>query len=167
MPSIRENEDIKKLPEAVQKKLFDFIEKEIPNTKFFKRDGKPKKEWKIFYGKDWNAARDSARASALASARASARDSARASAWDSALASAWASARASARASAWASARASAWDSSLLASFIVVSDLDFKDKEKHLAHVKARWEVWQKGYGLFCDMDGVLYVYCKGTKPKE
>jgi hypothetical protein len=24
---------------------------------------------------------------------------------------------------------------------------------------KKRWEVWQRGYGCFCDVDGVLYCY--------
>ena len=110
------------MPKAIQKKLSEFIYKEIPKTKFFKPDGKPKKEWKMFYGDTW--------------------DSARASAW------------------------VSAWDFSLEARLMVVSDLKYKDKAKHEAHVKARLEVWQKGYGLLCDVDGVLYVYCKGKPPK-
>ena len=48
----------------------------------------------------------------------------------------------------------------------MTGDLKFKDKAKHLKHTKARWEVWQKGYGLLCDVDGVLYVYCSG-KPHQ
>ena len=32
---------------------------------------------------------------------------------------------------------------------------------KHLAHLNARMEVWRKGYGLFGDVKGVLYVYEK------
>ena len=47
---------------------------------------------------------------------------------------------------------------------MVVDDLDFEDKAKHQAHVDARIEVWQKGYGLLCYVDGVLYVYA--VKPK-
>jgi hypothetical protein len=39
----------------------------------------------------------------------------------------------------------------------IVSDLPVD--QKHRDHVKARMEVWQKGYCLFCDVDGVLYVY--------
>jgi hypothetical protein len=30
---------------------------------------------------------------------------------------------------------------------------------KHIAHVNARMEVWRKGYGLYCDVNGVLYCY--------
>ena len=100
-----------KLPESVQTKLFAFMDS-IPKTPFFKPDGKPKKEWTIFYDDTW----------------------------------------------------ASAWDFALAADFIIVSDLDFKDKAKHQAHVDARIEVWRKGYGLLCDVDGVLYVYA--VKPK-
>jgi hypothetical protein len=36
-------------------------------------------------------------------------------------------------------------------------DLDIP--AKHRKHVRDRWRVWQKGYGLACDVDGVLYVY--------
>ena len=32
-------------------------------------------------------------------------------------------------------------------------------EEKVCTHVRARWEVWQKGYELDCDVDGVLYVF--------
>jgi hypothetical protein len=53
----------------------------------------------------------------------------------------------------------------LISDYIITSDLKVKDREKHLAHTKARWEVWQKGYGLLCDVDGVLYVYAV-EKPK-
>ena len=180
MPDLRNDENIKKLPQAVQTKLFNFIAS-IPKTRFYKPDGKPKKEWKIFYGDTWDSARNSALDSARDSARNSAWYSARDSAWDSA----WYSARNSALDSAWYSARDSAWDSALdsarnsaldsardsardsalLASFIIVDDLKFKDKKKHYDHAKARWEVWQKGYGLLCDVDGVLYVYA--VKPKK
>ena len=65
----------------------------------------------------------------------------------------------------WDSAREIAWeiarDFSLQARMIVVSDLDYPGKEKHEAHVLSRIEVWQKGYGLLCDVNGVLYVYVK------
>ena len=168
--------EIKALPKPVQKRLRTFMNS-IPKTKWYQPDGKPKPEWRVFYGDTWAFARASAWDSAWASAMASARVSARDSAWDSARASArasawdstWASARDSARDSARASARASAWDStwdstrdfSLMACLVIVSDLDYPDKEKHEKHVKSRIEVWKKGYGLFCDVDGVLYVYAK------
>jgi hypothetical protein len=31
--------------------------------------------------------------------------------------------------------------------------------QKHIDHAAARMDVWRKGYGLYCDVDGVLYVY--------
>ena len=121
--------EIRALPKAVQRKLDSFIFKEIPKVPFFKPDGKPKKEWKMFYGDTWDAARGAARGAA------------------------------------WGAARDAARGAALISDYLITSDLDFKDKAKHLAHAKARWEVWQKGYGLLCDVDGVLYVYCKG-KPQ-
>jgi hypothetical protein len=34
------------------------------------------------------------------------------------------------------------------------TDLD----PKHIAHAEARWRVWTKGYGLYCDANGKLFV---------
>ena len=125
------------VPAAQQQALKDFIGKEIPSVPFFKPDGKPKKEWRIFYGESWDAAMDAARDAARDAASGAARDA----------------------------ASDAAWDAALFSEYIITADLKFKDKEKHLKHVKARWEVWQKGYGLICDVDGVLYVYA--VKPKD
>jgi len=38
--------------------------------------------------------------------------------------------------------------------------------KKHINHAKARMEVWKKGYGLYCGVNGKLYVYCKGKPSK-
>jgi hypothetical protein len=113
--------EIKALPKAIRQKLDNFIFKEIPQIKFFKPDGKPEKEWKVFYGSTWDAA------------------------WNAAL----------------DAVRDAARDAALFAKYIILDDVEFDEKEKYLAYVKARWEVWQKGYGLLCDVDGVLYVYAK------
>ena len=43
--------------------------------------------------------------------------------------------------------------------FLVCQHLPIKDKKKHFAHAKARMRVWQKGYALLYDVNGVLYVY--------
>ena len=119
----------------------------IPKVKWLDNHAKPRKAWRLFETRD----------SAWASAWYSARDSA----WYSARDSAWDSARDSARDSAWASARDSAWysarDSALMASMEIVSDLHID--AKHRKHARDRWEVWTRGYGLLCDVDGVLYVY--------
>ena len=171
MTNLRENEDVKKLPEEIQSKLFNFIEKEIPKVHYFKPDGKPKKEWRIFYGKTWDAARDAAWSAAWNAARDAAWDAAWGATRDAARGAtrnaARSAARDAARAAAWGAAMDAAWGAALISDYIITSDLDFKDKEKHLAHAKARWEVWQKGYGLLCDVDGVLYVYVIGTPENE
>ena len=130
------------MPEKLQQEFNDFIENKIPNVKFLKPDGKPRKEWKIFYGKTWDTARSAALNAAQSTAEGAAKHAALVAAEDA------------------------AWDAALYSEFIVVSDLEFKDKEKHQKHVEARWEVWRKGYGLLCDVDGVLYVYAGRPKMK-
>ncbi len=185
------------IPKMQQKEFEDFVEKEIPNVSFFKPDGKLKKEWKMFYGKTWNAARGAAsnaiqnveegaaRHAALVAAQEAADDAgwriawvtAWVATWDAALGAAWDAVEYAtqniipgreedmARAAAWSTVQNllsdAAWDAAIYSDFIIVSGLEFKDKEKHKKHVEARWEVWKKGYGLLCDVDGVLYVYCK------
>jgi hypothetical protein len=39
----------------------------------------------------------------------------------------------------------------------ICADLPLADA--HRQHADARWRVWQAGYGLACDVQGVLYVY--------
>ena len=184
----------------------------IASVQWFKPDGKPDPEWKLFTGDTWDTAGAAAWDAARATARAAAWDAARAAAWDAARAAArdaawdaawaaaraaawaaardaawdaawaaardaawdaaWAAARAAARDAAWAAAwdaaRAAAWDAAgaaavaadLLARIEFVRDLSIDPK--HIEHAEARWRVWQKGYALLCDVDGVLYVYAKG-----
>ena len=121
----------------------------LKDIAWLKPDGRPKKEWKVFPTRDaaWAAAWDAARDAAWAAAWAAARDAARDAAGDAAGAAAWDAAGDAARAAA------------LYARGIIVSDL--KIESKHRTHIKARMEVWQKGYGLLCDVNGVLYVYEK------
>jgi hypothetical protein len=54
---------------------------------------------------------------------------------------------------------AAAGDAALKARIMVCDGLPLD--EQHRIHVNARWEVWQKGYCLLCDVAGVLYVYAK------
>jgi hypothetical protein len=35
---------------------------------------------------------------------------------------------------------------------------------KHIEHAKERMDVWRRGFGLFCDVNGKLYVYAVGKK---
>ena len=60
-----------------------------------------------------------------------------------------------------AAVRAAAGDAAraaeLMAAIAVCDGLNVD--QKHVDHIKARWRVWQKGYALLCDVNGVLYVY--------
>lgn len=57
----------------------------------------------------------------------------------------------------WHSTENAGRDADLMAR-ILTSDLRNK---KHIKHIKDRWQVWKMGYGLLCDMSGVLYTYKK------
>ena len=122
--------------------------KTLKEISWLKPDGKPKKEWKLF----------PTRAAALAAAGAAARDAAGAAARDAAGAAAWAADRAAARDAAGAAARDAARDAQVYG-YATVAEWNFKSK--HKIHIKKRMEVWQKGYGLLCDVNGVLYCYEK------
>jgi hypothetical protein len=108
----------------------------------------------------WDAARAAARAAAGDAARdvagdvagAAVRDAAGAAVWDAARAAVWDAAWAAA----WAAVRDAAGDAALTTRCLIASDLI---DPKHLDHATARMNVWKKGYGLFCDVGGVLYVY--------
>ena len=51
------------------------------------------------------------------------------------------------------------FDVGLTAGLILVKDLDFEGKERYIKHAAERMEVWERGYGLSCDVNGKLYVY--------
>jgi hypothetical protein len=141
----------------------------LKNIAWLKPDGKPKKEWKLFETRDaagdaawdaaWAAARDAARDAAGAAARDAAGDAAWAAAWAAARDAAWAAAWAAARDAAWDAAWAASRDAALYARGLIIADL--KLAKEHRTHIKKRMEVWQKGYGLLCDVAGILYVYEK------
>jgi hypothetical protein len=157
---------------------------------FFKPDGRPLPEWKLFTAPTWAAAWGAARGAAGAAARAAAWntawDAARNAAWGAARgaagAAAWNAARDAARDAAWNAARAAAraaawntiWDAAWNAAWgaalyneveFVCADLNID--QKHRDHATRRWEVWRKGYVVLCDMDGVLYVYAAETATPE
>ena len=74
--------------------------------------------------------------------------------WDAARDAAGDAAWVAARAAAWDAAGAAAWDAALMTR-VIVGELS----GPHAEHAKARWEVWQKGYALLCDVNGELCVY--------
>jgi hypothetical protein len=171
------------LPKERQDEFYNFL-LDIKDTKFFKPDGKPNPEWKVFYGSTiaeaWEAALDAARAEAWDAAKNTALVTVRDAAWTSAFGAARDAALDAARSRAWSVAwdavRDIVWttasdaarvaagdavlDAALMAQLIVVKDLDFEDKESHLRRAAERMEVWKKGYGVAADVNGILYVYC-------
>ncbi len=112
---------------------------------------------------------DAARAAASTAARDAARAAARDAAWDAAAsAAARVSANAAASAAAWAAASAAAsaaaWAADSAAALyarIIFLCAGLEIDKKHVDYIKKRWEVWEAGYGVLCDIDGVLYCYEK------
>ena len=117
--------------------------REIP---FFKRCGSLPDGVKLFKTRvaAWDAARASARASAWDAA------------WDAARDAAWAAASDAASDAAWYAA----WDAELYA-MITFLCAGLEINAKHVDYIKKRWAVWEAGYGVLCDVDGVLYCYEK------
>lgn len=137
-----------------------FVES-IQDVPWFQRVSPPDAAWRVFPTKAaaWGAAWDTATldaaldtaldAAGYSSARAAERAAVR-------NASAMAAARAAGYA-AWAAGYA-VGDAGLLARCLIAEDMI---DPKHLDHAMARWRVWESGYGLLCDVGGVLYVYEK------
>ena len=158
-----------------KEKYWKYVEEfvtELKTAKYWlKNDGKPLPEWKLFETR--SAARDAAGDAAGDAARDAARDAAWDAAWDAAgdaagdaaRDAAWNAAGDAARDAAWNTAWSATWDAAkdavgdaaVFARMLVCLDLNIEFK--HLAHLNARMEVWRKGYGLYCEVDGVLYVY--------
>ena len=92
----------------------------------------------------------------LFATRTAAMAAARDSAWDAARAAASTAASAAASAAAWAADSAAA-----LYARIIFLCAGLEIDKKHVDYIKKRWEVWEAGYGVLCDIDGVLYCYEK------
>ena len=136
---------------------------EARTLKYLDNHAEPLPEWKLFD------TRKNARDAALKAAR----EATWGATWDAARGAAWNAAWDAARDAAWEAAwdaaggpiqepavdaaREAAWDAALLARCQVA--FYNKPRNKHLKYAKKRWEVWQRGYGCFCDVGGVLYCY--------
>jgi len=72
---------------------------------------------------------------------------------------AWYAAGDAALDAAWDAARDAAWGAALSAALIICDDLPIP--QQHVDYIRRRWAVWQAGYGVVCDVDGVLYCYRK------
>ena len=110
------------------------------------------------------------RAVALVAARYAAGDIALNSVWHAALHTAWGAAwdvvRCVALDAAWNAAWSAAlnaalnaaWDAALYAGICIIC-ADLPIEQKHIDHIRRRWSVWEAGYGVLCDVGGVLYCY--------
>ena len=156
----------------------------IKSVPWFKPQGDPDPSWRVFntrataenaaWNAAWDAAGNAARNAAGDAAWDAVEDAARGTAWDAAEDAegdaAWNAtedaaldaARNATRNVALDAVRNAAWDAAgdaaLMAHAIITSGLNNVD-EKHRAHARARWDVWKRGYGLWGDVGGVLYVY--------
>ena len=124
-----------------------FIEK-ARTLKYFDNHTEPLPEWKLF-----DTRRDASR------------EAARGASWEATWEATWRAAWEASRKAARKAARGAAWEASLKAAqeaaLLACCYVAFynKPRNKHLRHAKKRWEVWQRGYGCYCDVGGVLYCY--------
>jgi hypothetical protein len=145
---------------------------ELPSWPWMQPQGDPDPSWEVFSTIDvaWvaarSAARDAARDAAWDEARVAARNVARSAARDAACDAARDAAGDAGRDAVWVAARDAAWavsgDAGLWSQVLVCGGLPLD--QRHIDHARARMDVWRRGYGLLCDVDGVLYVYEKAIR---
>jgi hypothetical protein len=166
------------IEEARTLKYFDNHAEPLPEWKLFDtrrdareaaRDAPLEAAWEGAWNVAWEAAREAAReadwGAAEITAEAAAWDAALKAAWDAALKAARGAAREAARGAAWGAAledaRGAAGEAARDAALLACCYVAFynKPRNKHLRHAKKRWEVYQRGYGCYYDIGGVLYCY--------
>lgn len=150
----------------------------LEEIRYFKPDGKPNKEWKVFYADTWGRACAAAHDAAVDAARK--RDGGMMN-FNSEWMRAWTCVKAVAHdmmfeAGFCAAEKAQETmsgdvrndvvrEATLFGTAMFVDDSSFKDKNRILDHVRRRIEVLEKGYVLACDVAGVLYVYAQKDMP--
>lgn len=146
----------------------------ISDTQFFCPDNDPKEEWKLFTGKNWfhaksvaeKAAKDSGERldnimnSGLNNMRLYAKGLPREDSLQSVRNAAGEEVLESVNMQMHILSLQAALDASNHAELIATKDLNFPHKDIVLEHSERRKEVWDKGYGLYGEINGVLYVYC-------
>lgn len=176
---ILEHPEMQKLPVLIRNKLKSFLFTEIPSSKFFSPSGDPKPDWQVFYTTSmnarwvaaWdvarNAAADAIWAASMEADRNNALNIARDAAWGAAWTFAWARAQKvigpnateAVILTARNAARNLSRDAALMSDYAIVSDLEFNNMPKHMNYVKSRWDIWQSGYGVLCDINGIFHIY--------
>ncbi len=175
--------DAKRPTPEHEKELNDFVGR-LGQIIYFRPDSDPKKEWRVFYADTWDAAAAMAKDAAggdasLIDARAATSVRSLDAVWGSPLAAEenkrWAEAYSKAFHTIWYSngesfanlAGGAAADAAALASALFTRENDYEGRDKTIAAAKERMEVWEKGYGLAAEKDGVLYVYAVGKPPQS
>ena len=110
--------------------------------------------WDVALDAAWDVVRGAALDAAWDVVRDAALDAARDAAWDVALDAALDAAMDATRDVSWNAA----WDAALYAGICIIC-ADLPIEQKHIDHIRRRWSVWEAGYGVLCDVDGVLYCY--------
>ncbi len=150
-----------------------FVE-HLASVPWFSPQGAPDPAWRVFDTRDaaWDAAWDAVRDAAWDAAWGAAWDAVRPAAWDAARAvvidaariaaereawdAVWAAVGDTARDAVWGTAWDATWSATLYAAALAC---EWRIGQGHIDHIKARWAVWEHGYGVLCDCEGSLYVY--------
>jgi len=132
------------------------IIKEVKKIKYFSNTVFICKNWKVFETR--GAAVDAARYAAWDAGDA-AGDAARYAAQDDERYAA----QDAAQDAVWYAAGDAAGDAAQDAALLVMCTVAFfgDHENQHYKYAQSRMDVWRRGYGLLCDIDGVLYVYKK------
>lgn len=189
-------EKVEVIPQERVVELNAFLTK-VANLQLHRPDGKPKRSWRIFYARRIEDAEDVAVLTAVAAEKGKKASSvwkeatfdreatggelvSKHSAYNAALMAGWNATIMAARKAGREKAVRNAQDSrigsgdqfgfsvGLMAGLILVMDLNFEGKERYLKHATERMAVWEKGYGVAGDVNGVIYVYAqKGSEPEK
>ena len=148
---------LKNAPPSIQNNINDFIMGIRGVMAIPEPDGKPRPEWKVFYGKTWEEARNAAHQKAMDDEKVAGeygRAQTEAQRAFSGAAGSNCNADFCAVVKMIGSGWAQRWDEPAImyASMLLVEDRDFLNKEKHIAFAKSTWEICQKGYGWFVDV---------------
>ncbi len=153
----------------------------LEGIEYFKPDGNPNNEWKIFYADTWGRACSAAHDAASQAAKKGGREM---DDFNIGWMRAWRAVKESARDMMFEAGfyvRKRAWETmsgevgndaereaTLFGTAMFADSNKFNDKNRILDHVRKRMEVFEKGYGLACDVGGTLYVYAqKDSQPIE
>ena len=184
----------KTIPEEQIRELNDFLTR-ARSMELLKIRSKPKSAWKMTYGRDWDSAADSTLLTASQIARGikvkalwknsiptreiaggalmlgSAMNAAFWASWNATIGAAKLAGREkevkAAHDSLFGTGEQFDYDVGLMAGLILVKDLEFEGKDRYLKHAMERMEVWERGYGLKCDINGELHVYAPAPYQPE